>query len=297
MKSNEKRTISVLLIPDGNSEPYSFRLSMGTVKFIVVLAIVGIIHALLGGLAYYKWFSVAQKNSELIENNVRLLKDNRRIYQIEQQVETHRRMQERLLNALGVSKNSLQAAYRNINDAGLEPPENYNLTTPDTEPSSHAGRLRKSVVNKPAWRIEHRKPMHRYTPNIPTALPVEKGHITDSFRPEMRSWLFSNQHFGIDIAGQAGTDIKAAGDGVVIFAGWTSVLGNLIIISHGNEIFSFYGHNNRILVAERTHVRKNDPIALLGNSGQSTGPHLHFAIWKDDAPVDPREFILEFQAE
>ena len=270
---------------------------MGTVKFIIVLAVVGIIHALLGGFAYYKWFNVAQKNTELIENNVRLLKDNRRIYQIEQQVEAHRRMQERLLNALGVSKNSLQDAYRNISDSNLAPAENFSMTTPDNEPSSRVGRTRKSVPSKPAWRIRQRKPMHSYTPNIPTALPVDKGHVTDSFRPEMRSWLFSNQHFGIDIAGQAGTSIKAAGDGVVIFAGWTSLLGNLIIISHGNEIFSFYGHNNRILVAERTHVRKNDPIALLGNSGQSTGPHLHFAIWKDGAPVDPREFILEFQEE
>ncbi len=297
MKSKEKRTISVLLIPDGNSEPYSFRLSMGTVKFLIMLAVAGIIHALLGGFAYYKWFSVAQKNSELIENNVRLLKDNQRIYQIEQQVEAHRRMQERLLNALGVSKSSLQAAYRNIGDSGLTPSESYSMAAPDHEPSAQPNGNRKAVVSHPAWRIQRKKSSHRYTPNIPTALPVEKGHITDFFRPEMRSWLFSNQHFGIDIAGQAGTDIKAAGDGIVLFAGWTSVLGNLIIISHGDEIFSFYGHNNRILVAERTHVRKNDPIALLGNSGQSTGPHLHFAIWKDGEPVDPRGFILEFQTE
>ena len=62
-------------------------------------------------------------------------------------------------------------------------------------------------------------------------------------------------------------------------------------------MFSFYGHNNRILVSERMNVEKNDPIALLGNSGQSTGPHLHFAIWKDGKPVDPREFILELQTE
>ncbi|KAA3619767.1 MAG: M23 family peptidase [Calditrichaeota bacterium] len=287
----------MLLIPEGNSEPYSFRLSMGTIKFILVLAIVGVLHALLGGFAYYKWFSVAQKNNELIENNVRLLKDNRRIYQIEQQVEDHRRMQERLLNALGVSKSSLQAAYRNFRDTEFDPPESYDLASPDDQMTLEPDRNNKVVSSRPAWRIDKKKPLHKYTPNIPTALPVDKGHITDSFRPQMRSWLFSNQHFGIDIAGQVGSDIKAAGSGIVIFAGWTSVLGNLIIINHGNDIFSFYGHNNRILVSERMQVQKNDPIALLGNSGQSTGPHLHFAIWQNGKPVDPREFILELQTE
>jgi murein DD-endopeptidase MepM/ murein hydrolase activator NlpD len=82
----------------------------------------------------------------------------------------------------------------------------------------------------------------------------------------------------------------------VVFANWTYVWGNLVIIHHGENIFTYYGHNDRLLAHDKTFVKKGEPIALLGNSGLSSGPHLHFEVWKDGAPIDPRQVLLTLRA-
>ena len=91
--------------------------------------------------------------------------------------------------------------------------------------------------------------------------------------------------------------IKAAGSGTIVFANWTPDLGNLIIVYHGSDIFTYYAHNMRLLKLEGM-VKKGEPIALLGSSGEtSSGPHLHFEIWRDSKPVDPKEYIFSLQVE
>jgi murein DD-endopeptidase MepM/ murein hydrolase activator NlpD len=90
--------------------------------------------------------------------------------------------------------------------------------------------------------------------------------------------------------------VLAAGAGQIVFANWTYVWGNLIIIHHGDNVFSYYGHNDRLLAHDRAFVEKGEPIALLGNSGLSSGPHLHFEIWKDGVAIDPRQILLAFRS-
>ena len=107
-----------------------------------------------------------------------------------------------------------------------------------------------------------------------------------------KDWYFPNKHLGIDIAGKKGTPVRAAADGVVLFANWTDDLGNLIIINHLNNFLTYYGHNQVLLKRERGSVKKGEIIALLGSSGKSTAPHLHFEIWKDGMPVDPQEYLI-----
>jgi murein DD-endopeptidase MepM/ murein hydrolase activator NlpD len=137
-----------------------------------------------------------------------------------------------------------------------------------------------------------KRKVDRFPENLPTLLPVE-GFLTSDFKKE--SWFIPKTHTGIDIAAKKGSVVRAAGAGVIIFANWTFDLGNLIIVDHGDGVFSYYGHNQRILKGEKSYVKKGEAIALLGSSGRSSGPHLHFEIWKDGVPVDPKEFILAFQ--
>ena len=127
--------------------------------------------------------------------------------------------------------------------------------------------------------------------NIPTKAPVS-GIITQEF--DKSTDINKNTHSGIDISGAIGTPISAAASGLVVFSGWTNNLGNLIIIVHDNKYVTVYGHNSKNIVKERQIVKKGQLIALLGNSGHSTGPHLHFEIWKDTETKDPREFIAEY---
>jgi murein DD-endopeptidase MepM/ murein hydrolase activator NlpD len=120
---------------------------------------------------------------------------------------------------------------------------------------------------------------------FPVVLPTE-GYITRGFEPALR-------HYGLDIAGSTGSTVHASADGYVVFAGWTSDDGNKIIISHSGGFLTFYNHNQSLLSAANTFVRRGQPIALLGNTGEtSLGPHVHFEIWKDGVPVNPANYIL-----
>jgi murein DD-endopeptidase MepM/ murein hydrolase activator NlpD len=120
---------------------------------------------------------------------------------------------------------------------------------------------------------------------FPLLLPTE-GFITQGFNPE-------NGHFGMDIAGKRGTPVHAASGGRVLFSGWTYDDGNTVIISHGGTVLTVYKHNQALLVNAHATVRRGEAIALLGTSGKtSLGPHLHFEVWMDGAPLDPDEFVL-----
>ncbi|MDA3871301.1 MAG: M23 family metallopeptidase [Candidatus Marinimicrobia bacterium] len=127
--------------------------------------------------------------------------------------------------------------------------------------------------------------------NIPTRTPVN-GIITQEFEED--TLYGGNVHNGIDISGAVGTPIVAAASGLVVFSGWTNDLGNVIIIVHDNKYVTVYGHNSKNIVKERQIVKRGQLIALLGNSGHSTGPHLHFEIWENTKTRDPREFIAEY---
>ena len=118
----------------------------------------------------------------------------------------------------------------------------------------------------------------------PTYIPVE-GEITQYFSP--KDIVTGIGHFGIDISAKEGSVINAAGDGIVLFANRTVEGGNQIIIDHQNGYISFYKHNAVLMVQERMFVYQSQPIALLGNSGLSSAPHLHFEIWKHYVPIDP----------
>lgn len=127
--------------------------------------------------------------------------------------------------------------------------------------------------------------------NIPTKAPID-GYITQRmiFRPH----IWKSNHYGIDISVKEGDPVVASASGVVIFSGWSTDLGNMLIIYHGNDYFTFYGHNQVNLVEKRDIVKRGDVISLAGNTGISSGPHLHFEVWEGSNPLDPLEFFPEY---
>ncbi len=120
---------------------------------------------------------------------------------------------------------------------------------------------------------------------FPAIFPVD-GYVTRGYEP-------SKGHYGLDIAGRVGSSVRAAADGYVVFSGWTQNDGNTIILSHAGGFLSFYKHNHSLMKAAGMFVRRGEPIASLGNTGEtSLGPHLHFEVWKDGSPRDPAVYIL-----
>jgi murein DD-endopeptidase MepM/ murein hydrolase activator NlpD len=98
-------------------------------------------------------------------------------------------------------------------------------------------------------------------------------------------------HSGLDIAVPSGTQVKAADGGKVLISGWNGGYGYYIAIDHGNGISTAYAHNSRLLVKEGDVVYQGQVIAGSGSTGLSTGPHLHFEVRINGAPVDPVKYL------
>lgn len=98
-------------------------------------------------------------------------------------------------------------------------------------------------------------------------------------------------HKGMDFAVPHGTDVRAAAAGTVIFAGQKGGYGNCVIVSHGNGLATLYAHLSQILVETNDKLNVNQVIAKSGNSGRSTGPHLHYEVHRNNTPVNPKLFM------
>ncbi|GAB4334664.1 MAG: M23 family metallopeptidase [Candidatus Abyssubacteria bacterium] len=100
-------------------------------------------------------------------------------------------------------------------------------------------------------------------------------------------------HEGIDIVAPRRTPVIAPADGVVSYSGWRDGLGRTVEIVHGFGYKTIFGHNEKLLVKKGAHVKRGDPIALLGNSGRSTGPHLHYEIRLNAKLVNPYQYVMD----
>jgi murein DD-endopeptidase MepM/ murein hydrolase activator NlpD len=100
-------------------------------------------------------------------------------------------------------------------------------------------------------------------------------------------------HKGYDIANKLGTPIKATADGVVSFNGPKGYLGLMLVIDHGHGMVTRFGHCHKILVKRGDAVKRGDTVALMGNTGRSTGPHVHYEVHFNGLPVNPEKYILD----
>jgi murein DD-endopeptidase MepM/ murein hydrolase activator NlpD len=112
------------------------------------------------------------------------------------------------------------------------------------------------------------------------------GPVTSPF-----GWRWGRMHEGIDIAAGAGTPIRAAAAGTVIYAGWLGGYGNLVAIDHGGGVATAYGHQSGIAVGTGAPVAQGQVIGYVGSTGHSTGPHLHFEVRVNGVPQDPLGYL------
>jgi murein DD-endopeptidase MepM/ murein hydrolase activator NlpD len=127
---------------------------------------------------------------------------------------------------------------------------------------------------------------------VPEGRPIRKGWISSYFG--MRSDPFTGRpefHKGVDLAGKEGSEVIATGAGIVTWAGSRYGYGKLVEINHGNGYVTRYGHNAEVLVSEGQTVTKGQAIALMGSTGRSTGPHVHFEVIKRGKNVNPMNYI------
>jgi murein DD-endopeptidase MepM/ murein hydrolase activator NlpD len=136
--------------------------------------------------------------------------------------------------------------------------------------------------------FEDKRSLYASTPSV---WPV-RGWVTSHFG--IRTSPFSGIqkfHEGMDIAAQTGTPVMAPADGVVVKAGFGTGYGNLVEISHGYGMKTVYAHNSRLNVKAGQRVRRGDVVAYVGDSGSSTGPHLHYEVKVNGLPVNPVKYL------
>lgn len=168
-----------------------------------------------------------------------------------------------------INKDSIYAAL-----AAEVDPENLN-------PSRADSILREKVDNEDKYNLfESAQSVKNFV-----FFPPVKGTVSSGFSIE-------EQHYAVDIAVPKNTPVKAAADGRVVLASWTSDSGFVIVVDHGNQLLSVYKHNSSLTKTQGELVKAREVIAISGSSGElSTGPHLHFELWNDGNPIDPLAFI------
>ncbi|MFQ6606042.1 MAG: M23 family metallopeptidase [Fidelibacterota bacterium] len=257
MKKTKPKRYTILFIPDTDDESKSYSLSRWWLRLVIGFILLVILA--LGGLNWY-FIPQALDYANLRKQYDELLAERVKMASLYRDLQRLQQMNE-LVRA------RLSAGVPEENSAGGD-----------------------STVTDSA---RDQKEFHlSFVENIPSVAPLD-GYITQ--RLVVHSPVWQKNHYGIDIACKEGEAVKATAAGTVVFSGWTYDLGNLIILYHGNGYFSHYGHNQLNLVEQHQVVQRGEVIASAGDTGISSGPHLHFEIWKDGQVLDPFLFFPEYK--
>lgn len=291
---------TLILIPPSAQQVNRFMVSPGLIMtgFVLVLSFL-----VLTGAVGYLYF-----NGQAEIRNVKALQDDNR-----QKQETIASLS-REIERIEIEQQSLAFKQQELRRMmGLEPDENYEKESlpygqggPDEigddgdigdsmetvvkiEDLKEKYYNQKTVLDELIARVGKNQDYFR---SIPNSWPV-KGELTSTFGYRQCPFGGNREtfHNGIDIACDTGTKVTAAADGVVTQAGWEGVYGRVIVVDHGYGIKTLYGHNNSLSVQVGDKVCKGQLIALSGNSGRSTGPHLHYTVMRYGQAIDPMLYL------
>lgn len=165
-------------------------------------------------------------------------------------------------------------------------PEEFEQYVDDLEDNS---KTRLASFQEIAWYFANKKEGLHSTPSIrPSNAPISSGF---GYRLDPLGRRTSKKHNGIDFAGKPDSPIFVTADGVVRHAGWVPSFGQAILVDHGFGYSTLYAHTTGAQVKAGDVVKRGDKIATMGSSGRSTGTHLHYEVWKDGQPVNPRNYF------
>ena len=251
---------SILVVPDGVENQFGLRMRSWVFKTIVVFFILLLVGIIFFFSFYGKILIRASQASQLQTENESLKRYKYKLSLLEENMKEARKVVSRISALAGVD---------------FEIPE----LPPDSVLFAKMGETRPAIVPK-AFPVNE---------NVPEGLPV-KGFITRGFSDNPEDF-----HPGIDIAGEVGTPILATAAGTVTHAESDSVYGLVVVIEHDNGVSTLYGHNKEILVEIGQEVLVGSRIALLGNTGRSTAPHLHYEIMENGKPVNPKKYMSGYE--
>lgn len=274
MAKRQQRQLSILIIPDDGSRTRELKLGYGMIRGVILTEILLFGLVVMGGVFYWRSLYWEAEALRLTRDNQGLLAEMRQVGELAESVSRMKQIDRQLREMLSPAI------------ALLSPPVG----------SSRAGRpelvtASDGPVTRTVSTTARRGLSTADTRLIPDAWPVGRfdGLVTQEFKAS--SGTVPTGHAGIDIAAAEGALVTATADGRVAFAGEDEALGLVLSIDHFGAYLTRYGHNSALLIRTGDAVRKGQPVALVGNTGRSSGPHLHYEIWQQGTPRNPRDFL------
>ena len=259
--------VTIMMIPHSNSKPLNLRVPSIGIIFSIVMWVVGTLYVLSAAVNVIEYRMMKEKLNYYAGEFLRL---------------------KATMSSLGKT----EAEFRRLFSLGTREKVLENLSLSDSgsiDIEALRGQIRNSVETVAEIKDYLRQQKDIYL-STPRGLPVD-GRITSPYgRREDPVHGGDDFHSGVDVAAAPGAPIRATADGVVSFSGWSGGSGNLVGIEHGFSYETFYAHNRTNSVRVGQRVKRGDIIAYAGSTGNTTGPHSHYEIWKDGRHVNPESF-------
>jgi murein DD-endopeptidase MepM/ murein hydrolase activator NlpD len=275
--------LNIIVTPEKPGRTWHLRVRAGTLKIMAGCVVFCALLLVTGVLSYWKVATLALQTKRIKKQNVALAAECQKVHELAAVLKRAAAADQQLRKIAGgmidLTAAPVMAVY---SDAELD-------RSLRSRPGTELLPSRQAPVTAPAPVAAAAPSPAGYGRSSSFSWPLYGGWISNEFTAASGG---KPKHQGIDLAVKEGTPVKAAGSGVVSFCGWTSDLGNVIVIDHGNGFLTRYGHNSRNTVEKGDIVKQGKIIAFAGNSGRSSAPHLHFEIWKDGVPVNPRDYLL-----
>lgn len=286
-KQKIKETYRLVILKDETlREVSSFRLTLLNL-YILVSSLILIVTILTVALIVWTPLKRYVPGYANIHNNTEFLRVNKRIVELEKQVsayEVYISSFKRMLSGDPQTESEIAEEHTpdTLEEIDLHRVAEDEMLRREVESKANArsGETQRPIAVAAAIQSGSQPSLER----LFLIAPI-KGEISLDYQPGIK-------HYGIDVLAPANTPVKSVMDGIVIVADWTLETGNTIGIQHGHNLVSFYKHNSALLKKVGTQVRAGEAIAIIGNTGtHSDGPHLHFELWHNGKPVDPRNMI------
>lgn len=245
-----------------------------------------------------KYYFLNYSNQQLVESYHKILTDFGYIESELNRLQKNDEMSYRLYAGLGQLPDEIRMA-------GIGGAESYNeqMGFSNMQIVNHTLQTadsyeRKLLIQKESFNDVYEKIREKETqlasvPGIMPMLSTDVKRISDIFGMRFHPIFHTRRmHYGIDYSASIGTPVYCPGDGVIDYVGYEAGYGKLIIMNHGYGIISIYGHLNEILVAQGQKVNRGVMIGKVGDTGSSTGPHLHYEIRVNNNPVNPAHYYL-----
>ena len=297
---------TIFIVPDGSPRTRRIRVPRWLLTRSLLLFILFVGAAALAGYHYYRSVEDLAENQALRAENVRLRSDLKRVRERVADIgATLDRVEHFDQKLRAIARLSDPERHLAIGPVGMldadekdspsaramlaEPVDPQRLTHKIDSLEQAAGRQEESLQELETY-FEKQNTL---LASMPSVWPA-RGWVTSDFGQRVDPFTAERiMHRGLDIGAAHGTQVQAPSDGLVIFAGVDGGYGKVLVLDHGYGVKTRYAHMAEIAAKVGDHIKRGERIGAIGNTGRSTGPHLHYEVRINGVPENPRKFILE----